>query len=210
MTIVETTNAIAAADAEALELGLLLSQQQEAFGINMLEAIGPNDQFEIDSLRYAGYSEIEAKQMIFENRYFKTNEEEKEKERAAIICEYKLSLRNSVVNSLPTPPSLLPRPASDNSLGSRTSTSSNGRKVSFCDEHEKELEQVKVFLSFEDGDLSAKSSEDIIPNSVPKDGLSELAYSSSDFVKPDVNSSNKPQKSWASTFANMFSSHSKS
>lgn len=108
---------IEAANAEALELGLLLSKQQEMFGINMIDAMLPSDQFEIDSLRFAGYSEMEAKQMIFENRYCKANDEEVQREKYATISEFQFALRNSTLNSHSTPKRM-----SDGSVNSRSSS----------------------------------------------------------------------------------------
>ena len=109
---------IESANAQALELGLLLSYQEETFGINMLDAMLPSDQFEIDSLRFAGYSEIEAKQMIFENRYCIASDAEVQREKYATISEYQLALRNSTMNA-----NLTPKRNSDNgSIASRTSS----------------------------------------------------------------------------------------
>lgn len=57
------------ADAEALEIGILLSQQEAAFGINMYDALTPFDDTFINRLTDAGYSYDEAVLKIFSKRF---------------------------------------------------------------------------------------------------------------------------------------------
>ena len=56
-------------DQEALETGLLLSQQQAEFGINMLDALLPEDEPALQQLMQDGLSREEGTYFIFRDRY---------------------------------------------------------------------------------------------------------------------------------------------
>lgn len=60
-------------DQEALEIGLLLSEQEAEFGINMYDSLTPADDPEIEYLTSQGYSTDEAILIIFERRYYRSN-----------------------------------------------------------------------------------------------------------------------------------------
>eukprot|EP01038_Epipyxis_sp_PR26KG_P005568 gene5568-7691_t len=57
------------ADEEALEFGLLLSQQENEYGINMYDFLTPADEPEINRLAGLGYTTDEAILIIFERHY---------------------------------------------------------------------------------------------------------------------------------------------
>ena len=52
-----------------MDVAMLLSQQESEFGINMVDAITPADEPEIDRLMRQGYSRNEALRIIFNYRY---------------------------------------------------------------------------------------------------------------------------------------------
>ena len=56
-------------DQEALETGILLSQQQAEYGINMLDALRPDDEPLLQQLMQDGLSREEATFIIFRDRY---------------------------------------------------------------------------------------------------------------------------------------------
>jgi hypothetical protein len=53
----------------ALQLGSILSMQEEEYGINMMDAMTPLDDSEIHNLMSDGCTENEAKLIIFQRRY---------------------------------------------------------------------------------------------------------------------------------------------
>ena len=57
------------ADEQAMQVALLISQQEAEFGINMYDSLTPADQPEIDSLVASGYTTDDAIQMLFDRRY---------------------------------------------------------------------------------------------------------------------------------------------
>lgn len=56
-------------DQEALEIGMIISQQESEFGINMYDSLTPADEPEIANLTSQGYTTDEAILMIFNRRY---------------------------------------------------------------------------------------------------------------------------------------------
>lgn len=54
---------------EALQIGLILSQQEQQFGTNMYQALRPEDEPEIEQLNSMGYSTEEAILKIFQKRF---------------------------------------------------------------------------------------------------------------------------------------------
>ena len=54
---------------EALQIGLILSQQEQQFGTNMYQALKPEDEPEIERLNSMGFSTEEAILKIFQRRY---------------------------------------------------------------------------------------------------------------------------------------------
>lgn len=61
------------ADQEALEHGMLVSQQESQFGINMYDSLTADDNYEIDRLIDLGYTKEQAVLLIFERKYGKVN-----------------------------------------------------------------------------------------------------------------------------------------
>ncbi len=57
------------ADERALRIGLIVSEQEAAFGVNMYDSIKGTDEPEIKRLVAAGYNEDEAVLIIFEKKY---------------------------------------------------------------------------------------------------------------------------------------------
>lgn len=60
-------------DHEAMHMALLLSQQENDFGINMYDAIRPQDEAELQSLIASGYTNEQAVLYLFEKRYVPHN-----------------------------------------------------------------------------------------------------------------------------------------
>jgi hypothetical protein len=54
---------------EALQIGLILSQQEQQFGTNMYQSLTPDDEPEIEHLNSLGFSTEEAILKIFQKRY---------------------------------------------------------------------------------------------------------------------------------------------
>jgi hypothetical protein len=54
---------------EALQIGLILSQQEQQFGTNMYQSLTPSDEPEIERLNSLGFSTEEAILKIFQKRY---------------------------------------------------------------------------------------------------------------------------------------------
>ena len=54
---------------EALQIGLILSQQEQQFGTNMYQSLAPEDEPEIERLNSAGFSTEEAILRIFQKKY---------------------------------------------------------------------------------------------------------------------------------------------
>ena len=54
---------------EALQIGLILSQQEQQFGTNMYQSLAPEDEPEIERLNSTGFSTEEAILRIFQKKY---------------------------------------------------------------------------------------------------------------------------------------------
>ncbi len=57
------------ADEHAMDIAMLISQQEAQFGISMYDSLTPADQPEIDAMMARGYSSDEAIQVLFDRRY---------------------------------------------------------------------------------------------------------------------------------------------
>lgn len=57
------------ADEHAMDIALLISQQEAQYGISMYDSLTPADQPEIDAMMARGYSNDEAIQVLFDRRY---------------------------------------------------------------------------------------------------------------------------------------------
>ena len=60
-------------DDEAMHMALLLSQQESEFGVNMYDALRPQDEQELQALIASGYTNEQAVLFLFERRYVSRN-----------------------------------------------------------------------------------------------------------------------------------------
>jgi hypothetical protein len=74
---------------EALQIGLILSQQEHAFGTNMYQSLTPNDEPEIERLNRLGYSTEEAILQIFQKKF---QPEQFRLQRQVLFCSYRMSM----------------------------------------------------------------------------------------------------------------------
>jgi hypothetical protein len=64
-----SSHATGVTSTDALQIGLLLSQQEQEFGTNMFESLTADDEAEMQSLRTAGYSLDQAALEIFSTKF---------------------------------------------------------------------------------------------------------------------------------------------
>ena len=72
---------------EALQIGLILSQQEQQFGTNMYQSLQPEDEPEIEHLNSMGFSTEEAILKIFQKR-FQPNLHEEEEEKLSPVSVF--------------------------------------------------------------------------------------------------------------------------